>query len=335
MVSGRRRAHTPWRNIMNSNAALRLAYLDELDPRQHEPERVIQKIKEALDRGDFTQKEIERFTSFSATTISQILSDKYEGDTKKVTDALVRFWKNWVAKHSIIQTTAAAVVQNRLAWTWTRKLISLITGDNGRGKTTAVQAYCAAHPDDTAYLVLDQTTHVIDALNTIAAALGIEAQMNGPASFRKAAIIRALQRKPRLIIIDEADEIKPRLLSILRTIYGDNDGRCGIAFVGTSKLERMLKQPANDLRYMDTRISLRGTIPEMDESDAIKLINEYEHDLERAEMRELHKWANIYSRNQGGIRALRNLMNIAQDVAEAGDKSRIDIDCISQAKTYL
>lgn len=314
---------------------LKLTYLEELDPRQHDPERVIQKIKDALERGDFSQKDIERFTSFSSSTISQVLNDKYEGDVASKHNALVRFWKNWLAKHSIIQTTAAEQVQTFLGWAWKRKLIGLITGDNGRGKSTAAQAYCAAHPEETAYLVLDQTTHILDALNVIAGALGIESQMSGPASFRKAAIIRALQRKPRLIIIDEADEIKPRLLSILRTLYGDNDGRCGIVFIATGKLERMLKHPANDLRYMDTRISLRVHIAEMEESDAIKLINEYVHELDRSEMRELHKWANLHSRNQGGIRALRNLMNIAQDVADAGDKTRIDIDSINQAKGYL
>lgn len=320
---------------MKDSAALKLTYIDALDPRTHDPEKVMEKIREALERGDFTLKDISRFTTSATSTISQLLSGKYEGDVRKISDALVRFWKSWLAKHSIIQTNAATEIQQVLAWSYKRKLIGIITGDNGRGKTTAVQAYCAAHSDETAYLVLDQTTHIIDALNAIAAALGIEAQMSGPASFRKAAIIRALQRKPRLLIIDEADEIKPRLLSILRTIYGDNDGRCGIVFVGTSKLERMLKHPANDLRYMDTRISLRRSVPEMDEGDAIKLINEYEHNLERAEMRELQKWANQYSRNQGGIRALRNIMNIAQDVAQSAEKTEIDIECINQAKGYL
>jgi DNA transposition AAA+ family ATPase len=318
-----------------SSAALKITYINALDPKNQTPEQVRSNITEAVHRGDFALKDIAKFTGFAPPTISQVLKGDYEGDTDKVVNALMRFWKNWLAKHSIIQTNAATEIQQLLAWAFKRKLIGVVTGDNGRGKTTAVQAYCAANPDDTAYLVLDQTTHIIDALNAIANALGIEAQMNGPASFRKAAIIRALQRKPRLIIIDEADEIKPRLLSILRTIYGDNDGRCGIVFVGTTKLERMLKHPANDLRYMDTRISLRRSVPEMDESDAIKLINEYEHDLERAEMREMLKWANTYSRNQGGIRALRNLMNIAQDVAQSEEKSEIDIECINQAKGYL
>ena len=316
---------------MSSNAALKLAYLDELDPRQHDPERVVQKIKEALDKGDFTQKEIERFTSFSATTISQVLNDKYEGDREKVTNALVRFWKNWVAKHSIIQTNAAALIQNRMALCWTRKLVGLFSGDNGRGKSTAAQAYCAAHPDETAYLVLDQTTHMIDALNSLAAALGIESQMNGPASFRKAAIIRALQRKPRLIVIDEADEIKPRLLSALRTIYGDNDGRCGIVLIGTLQLDRTIKQ----IRYMDTRVSVRVAVPEMDDGDAIKLINEYQHNLERGEMRELVKWANIYSRTRGGIRALRFLMNNAQDIAQDDGKDEITHQHIDEAKGLM
>lgn len=319
---------------MKESAALKLANITELDPRVHEPERVKEKIREALERGDFTLKEIQRFTSIATSTISQVLSDKYEGNVKAMTDALVRFWKNWVAKHSIIQTTAAVEVQNRLAWLWKRKLIGTIVADNGRGKTTAAQAYCAEHPDETAYLVLDQTTHMLDALNALAEALGLDPRtLNGPSSFRKAAIIRALQRKPRMIVIDECDEIKPRLLSVLRTIYGDNDQRCAIALIGTSKLERTLRNPVNDLRYFDSRISLRLHVSEMDESDTARLVNEYSHDLERAEIRELHKWANQYSR--GGIRALRNLMNIAQDIAQGNDKGDIDGECIEEAKRLL
>jgi type II secretory pathway predicted ATPase ExeA len=192
----------------------------------------------------------------------------------------------------------------------------------------AAQAYCAAHPETTAYLVLDEITHMIDALNVIASALGIEGQMNGPASFRKAAIIRALQREPKLIVIDEADEIKPRLLSALRTIYGDNDGRCGIALFGTSRLEQMLKQ----IRYMDTRIGLRVRVPEMDESDGMKLINEYPNSLERAEMREQINWANIHSTNHGGMRALRNLMKLAQALAQSTDNEQITIELLEEAK---
>ena len=314
-----------------SNAALKLTYLDELDPRQHDPVRVVQKIKEALERGDFTQKDIERFTSFSSSTISQVLNDKYEGEIQSKLNALVRFWKNWVAKHSIIQTNAAALIQNRMELCLKRKLVGLFHGDNGRGKSTAAQAFCAAHPDETAYLVLDQTTHTIEALNTIAGALGIEGQMAGTSSFRKAAIIRALQRKPRLIVVDEADEIKPRLLSTLRTIYGDNDGRCGIVLIGTSQLERTLKQ----IRYMDTRISLRVSVPEMDDADGIKLINEYDHELERGEMKELVTWANVYSRTRGGIRALRNLMNLAQDIAQSKDEQEITLKHVEEAKGMM
>lgn len=319
----------------SSVAARNIFLIDDLDPRHASPDKVLVKVKDALHKGEFSQKDIERFTTFKTSTISQVLSGTYEGDTGTIVNAIVRFWRNWIARHSILQTSVASEITHLLDICWKRKLIGIAIGDNGRGKSTAAQSYCALNPDKAVYLVLDETWRLMESLDAIGEALGIESQMNGPASFRKAAIIRALQRKPKLIVIDEGDEIKPRLLSVLRTIYGDNDGRCGIVILGTKELERMLRDPRNKLRYMDTRIAIRQKVSEMDDADAIKLINKYEHNLERADMKALCIWANEQSRNRGGMRALWNLMNLAQDTAQSADKKVIDTDDTEAAKGMM
>lgn len=320
---------------MTRTSAVKLDLVDQLDPRQHEPETVKVNIRRLLDEGSLTLKEIERFTSYKVPTLSQHLNNKYEGDKDRLDQVLVRFWKSWISKHSIVKTQAAEEIFAVMEWAWKRKKIAMIVGDNGRGKTTAVQSFCSEHSDDTVYIVLDATTRVGDFFDALAASLGIEAQMSGPASFRKAAIIRALQRKPRMIVIDEADEIRSRILSTLRTIWADNEGRCAIVLVGTGELERMLRLPANHLRYMDTRISLRLRVKEMDEADAYKLINCYPHSLERAEMKELCHWANKSSRTQGGTRALANLMSNAYDLMQQYELDEINTDCIERAKALM
>lgn len=317
------------------STALKLSLVEQLDTRAT-PERVKEQIRGALSRGDITLRDIERFTTFKSSTISQVLNDKYEGDTAKLDAALVRYWMNYVAKHSILETRAAAEIHTLLKWAHKKQRIAIIVGDNGRGKTTAVQAYHALHPDDTAYITIDATSRLLEFFEALAKALKIENHMNGPASFRKETIIRALQRreKPLMIIIDEADEIKPRILSSVRTIWGDNEGRCAIVLVGTGKLEQVLERE-RDLRYMDTRISLRLRVSELEDSDAIMLIKRYPTSLERAEMRDLVNWANRSSRNRGGIRALSNLMANAYDLMQSKEETEITPDMIEQAKGYM
>lgn len=317
------------------SSVLKLEYLDQLDPRQNDPVQVKQQIKQALDDGEFTLREIERFTSYKVPTISQALSGKYEADTDKIDTAMIRFWKNWIAKSSIVKTNAAQEVFQLLDLTWARKRVSMIVGDNGRGKSTAAQSYCASHPDYTVYTVCDSTYRLLEFFDELAKSLGIEGQMSGPASFRKAAIIRALQRKPRMIIIDEADEIKPRILSALRTIWADNEGRCAIVMIGTRYLETMMQQPFNHLRYMDTRVSLRLNVKEMDEDDAVKFIGRFPNGLERAEMKGLCTWANKASRTRGGMRALANLMSIAYDLAQSQDADEITNEHVETAKAMM
>ncbi len=321
--------------MRQTNLAHNLSLIQELDPRRNSPERIIEQINDALKRGNLTLKDISRFTTFSTSVISTHLNGKYEGDTAKVDAALSRFFMNYISKHSIIETTAAKEIQTLLAWAHRQRRIAIIVGDCGRGKTTAVQAYCAQHADETAYVCLDATSRLIEFLDTLAKALKIENQMSGPASFRKDAIIRALQRreKPMLILIDESDEIKPRILSTVRTIWGD-DGRCAIALIGTGKLEQTL-QREKELRYLDTRISLRLNVSEMMDADAIKLADRYPHNLERAEVRELVNWANRSSRNRGGIRALSHLMQNAFDLMNAADQDEITMEIIEEAKGYM
>ncbi|MFN0156912.1 MAG: AAA family ATPase [Bacteroidota bacterium] len=320
---------------MKSNAAQKILHIDDLDPRHLDPERVLAKVKNSLDRGEISLKEIERFTSFATSTLSQLFNDKYEGDREKILNSVVRFWRSWIAKNSILHTAAAQQITQLFEICWKRKLIGLAIGDNGRGKSTAAQSYCAINSDRAVYLVLDESWRLLESLDALGEALGIESQMTGPASLRKAAIIRALQRKPKLIVIDEGDEIKPRLLSVLRTIYGDQDGRCGIVVLGTTELEKMLRDPRNHLRYFDTRVAIRQKVSEMDDNDARKLVEEYDNDLERADIKQLCEWANHQSRNRGGMRALRHLMNLAQDIAQSSDKKEIDLDCIDAAKGMM
>ena len=320
---------------MSPKGALKIHYLDQLDPSKHTIETVTESIRRLQENGEITLKDIARFTGYQTSTLSQYFGGKYEAEPERIEQALIRFWKNWVSKNSVVKTQASEEVFALLQWAWKRKKIAVILGDNGRGKTMSTQAYCVAHPDECVYLALDATTRVLEFFDVLATSLGIEAQMTGPGSLRKAAIIRALQRKPRMIVIDEADEIKPSILSALRTIWADNEGRCAIVLVGTHELERMLRSPKNHLRYMDTRISLRLRIREMTEEDGGKLVNCYPHSLERAEIREIIDWANKSSRTQGGMRSLANLMGNAYDIMQQDDKEEIDTDCIDRAKALM
>ncbi len=324
---------------MKSNAAMKLAYLDQLNPRiATDPEHVLDSIKKAVDDGDVSHKEIAQATGYAASTVSQILNDKYGADTADFKQAATRFWLSWISKNTILELQSVKDINVGLDLIWKRRRMGLIIGDNGRGKTFGAFDYWRRHQDHTVYLILDATFRLHDLLARIAVSLNLYQRVEdvkGPNGWLKGEIIRHLQREQRLIIIDEADRLKPSFLEVLQTIRGDIEGRCAVAFIGTTNLEGILRDPKRNLRYVDTRISVRIRVQEMSDADILSIVKQFPHDLDRSEIRKLREWANDDSANRAGIRGVFDLMTLAYDFMLSADSSRIDEEHIRNAQAMM
>lgn len=285
------------------------------------------RIKLLLDSGEIRLKDIQRVTSYGAPTISQHLSGTYEGDTEKLDDALVRFYRSWIAKNAIVQTKVVDEIHTVLNLSWIRKEIGLVRGKFGRGKTKAASSFVAKN-EFGVLVTLSGVTSPTELLHAVADAIG-NVPMTGSRSDKLQAIIRSLQRNPRLIIIDEADELRPKTLALLRDIHGEGTERCGIVLIATERLNKILQNP--ELGYLRRRITIKRDIDEIDFPEAKKIADMWPHDLDTDDLKQAWAW----SLKHFGTASLVNLMMRSYDVMQARRGKEIASDDMEEAYTFL
>lgn len=313
---------------MQSPASTKLDLIGRARFTSDKPHEIKRRLKDMLDAGDLKLRDIAKFTSFSPSSISQYLSDSYEGDTEKLGDAMMRFYRNWIGKHLIIRTKVVDEVHAVLHLSWVRKEIGLIRGKFGRGKTKAASSYVAKN-DHAILVTLSGVTSPTELLHALADALGIGTQMIGSRSDKLQAIVRFLQRNPRLLIIDEADELRYRTLALLRDIHGEGTERCGIVLIATERLNKILQNP--ELGYLRRRITIKRDIDEIDFTEARRIADMWPHDLDSDDFKKAWSW----SLRHFGTASLVNLMMRSYDIMQARKSKEISGDDLEAAYSYL
>jgi DNA transposition AAA+ family ATPase len=287
-------------------------------------------LRKLLESGEITQRHISKFTGFSAPTISQALNNNYEGDREKLDDALGRFYRNWIASNAIIETSVVKEIHATMMLAWKRKEICRITGHFGCGKSKASARFVALNTDFAAYVELTSTTTPASLLHRIAESINIENQMAGSQDDKLSAIIRQLQRKPRQLVIDEADNLKPKTLAILKDIHGgEASERCSIVLIGTERLKKVLQDPL--LGYLRRRVRIQREVGDITFDEAKKIADLWPHKLDRDELKEAWSW----STKKFGVASLVALMARAYDEMQMREKRKIDSDCLSAGYGWL
>jgi DNA transposition AAA+ family ATPase len=314
---------------MSSAAVTRISLVEQANHNESNDE-IKSTLRALLESGELTQRQISKFTSFSASVISQALDNKYEGDAEKIDDALARFYRNWIATNAIVETSTVREIHATMMLAWKRKAICQITGPFGWGKSKASSRFVMQHEEFAHYVELTSTTSPTSIVHRIAEALNIESQMTGSADDKLFAIVRTLQRKPRLLVIDEADNLKPRTLAILKDIHGgDASERCAIVLIGTDKLKKVLRDP--DLGYLNSRIHIKRQIGSITFDEAKKIADMWPHKLDRDELKQAWTWA----MKNHGIRSLVALLSRAYDEMQMANKKKIDSDCLEAGYGWL
>lgn len=305
-----------------------LSFIDQANFSKHKPAEIRERLKELLTSGTIRLRDIELLTSYKAPTISQHLNGTYDGDTDKLNDALMRFYRQWISKNAIVQTKVVQEIHNVMELTWKRKEIALIRGKFGRGKTKAAGKYVANH-DYALFVELTGVTSATELLHRTAEALNIQNQMAGSRSDKLQLIIKHLQRNPRLIIIDEADELTPKTLALIKDLHGEGSGRCAIVMIATDRLDRILLRP--ELGYLRRRITIKKNIEDITFHEAKEIADFWPHTLDNDDLKEAWAW----SLRHFGVASLVNIMARAYDVMQMSSKKKIDEDCLSEAYTFL
>jgi DNA transposition AAA+ family ATPase len=290
------------------------------------PDDALKFLKAGIDNGKIRVREIENFTTYKAPTISQVLNKNYGADPQPIIDSLVRFYQSWMTKQYVVKTEAVEEIHATLMLCWKRKAIGMIRGDFGKGKTKATHSFCSEY-EFARFVQLNSSTNTISILNRLADAIGINS-FSGSKEDKLQAIIRQLKRKPLMLIIDEADELNPRTLAILRDIHGDGE-YCSIVMIVTHRFDKLIARP--ELGYLRSRITIKREIRETSLVEAKKIIDFWSHKLKKDDINKAYTW----SMKQYSLRSLVALMNRAYDIAQMNNQKFIDSECIDEAYSWI
>jgi len=150
------------------------------------------------------------------------------------------------------KTSVYVEVQRALRHCHLKGKIGVVTSDSGNGKTRAVRDYA----DKNSGVIVVECHHSFPARSVLAAiakAAGVEAK--GNIHDVLTAVCDKLRGTGRLIVLDEAEHLRPNVLDIVRRI---NDwAQIGIVYVGLPRFSVLLKTLRGDYEYIWNRVRVR------------------------------------------------------------------------------
>ena len=173
----------------------------------------VENLKQRINIGEFSQKEIAKVLDVSATTISMYLNGTYKGDSDAIDKKVQRFLLQADEKKefdqrkihlNFVKTTVAARVFNIAKMCQLNGEIGVCFGRSGYGKTTACKEY-ADKNFGVIWLDPNENANKYEIIRMLSKELGINDDYVSRASNK---IISKLNNSNYLIIVDEAENLK-------------------------------------------------------------------------------------------------------------------------------
>ena len=148
--------------------------------------------------------------------------------------------------------------------------ITVIVGEAGCGKTTAIRRYEAENPGAAIVIYVLQEITISKLLALIADAIGVYGK-GGTKTMLIDRIVAELKGRDMVLIIDQADYLPDRALELLRCITVDM-AEVGLVLVGMPRLEMQLRNLRNDHEQLLSRVGTFLKVERLRAGDAEKII---------------------------------------------------------------
>lgn len=212
-----------------------------------------------------SQRQISKETGLSTSVISQFLSGSYTGDNDEVAKTISQYLA--IGKERLNSVSKACFypeLENTKAvlfacyYSHRHNDITLISGDAGAGKTTALQHY-AKNNTGVIFVTANACTKSATALLTLICQK-FGKQLPGRKAAMMNMLVEQLTDTSRLIIIDEADHLSLDALQAVRNL-NDTAG-VGIVLSGNDKIYRQMLSGRKSYEYdqLRTRIAVRKKV---------------------------------------------------------------------------
>ena len=225
------------------------------------------RLKELLKNKKRTIASIAKAIDVSTTTLHLWMNNKYEGNVKKINDAVSRYLEIEELRESrvtldFVRTSVVDEVFDIAKTCHVENEIGVCYGEAGIGKTFAVKQYAIDNSD--VVLVeadLGYTPKVL--FSEIHKKLGFDGVGTIHGMFLD--ILDKLKASGRLIIVDEAEHLPYKSLELLRRIY--DKAQVGILLVGMPRLIMNLKGEKRQYAQLYSRVGIATKLNPLTEED--------------------------------------------------------------------
>ena len=225
-------------------------------------------VKELLDfmkESGKSQQQIAKESALSTSVISQFLNQSYKGNNEEVARTVLQYLdmarlQNIKAKHSCfyegMHNTRAVLFACHYAHR--HGDISLIFGDAGAGKTTALKHYTEEHPGVVMVTANSCTSSAASILQMIGSRTG--RTLPGKKEAMMSDLVEYFKDTGRLVIIDEADHLTMSALQAVRNL--NDQAGVGVILSGNTRIYTQLLQGpmCSELQQLRQRIVVRRMV---------------------------------------------------------------------------
>lgn len=149
---------------------------------------------------------------------------------------------------NLVKTRNQATIHQVLADAQTEAMFMAVAEKGGSGKTAAIAAYKAADVQHSVYSLQCEGWGLKTFLQKLCREVGASAPLNLTAVDLTEVVVRFFKERTKgaapLLVLDEADKLRPAALLFLITLYNRLEDELGLVACGTDFLERDIKAGA-------------------------------------------------------------------------------------------
>lgn len=294
---------------------------------------ILEKVKKYLENSDIDQSTLAKRLNKSSTVISLYLNDKYTGDIEAFENDLRKYLnlaelkkKHKKLKLSFEKTSVAQQILKVAEMCQYNSELGLCYGASGLGKTTALE-YLKKEGSGIILVDPDENATPRAILKQIADGIKLETYDMLLEDFI-ANIIKKLKKSGYLIVVDEAENLKPDVFRTLRKIHDRCETTCGLLFIGTERLYGNLAKRKGEFDYVLNRVSLKFQLKPLNINDVKMLVSQVFPDASD----EIIKLFSKYTNNNARI--IFNTLKRCTDIIN-NNNTELNEDVIQEARGLL
>mgnify|MGYP000925926462 FL=1 len=187
---------------------------------------MVKETKEFLEKYGQTQSWLAINLSVSNAQISTFLAGSYKGNVHNLEQKLKNFIENFIPNEDksqeiefFIENKNTKYVDHIMVKAIEQVRLSVITGNAGYGKTTAIKRFIKNRPE-AIFIKANNLFTTKDFLEILCNELNIKIENRGRQMFES--VINTLSRTNKFIVIDEAEWLKDKTLDMVRNIWEES-----------------------------------------------------------------------------------------------------------------